>query len=150
MTKVAFHFNVPDKMHYICRLLRKAAQAQARVVVFGPQQELNTLDEALWAFSPQSFVTHCWSHDGLHTASLSSVVLNPIENTNAEHVMPHHQVLLNVGHTMPEGYETFERVIEVVGLSENDKSQARQRWKQYAQRGYILLKHDLSSKLAAV
>jgi DNA polymerase-3 subunit chi len=150
MTEVAFHFNVPDKMHYVCRLLRKASQAQARVVVSGPQQELNTLDEALWAFSPQSFITHCWSHDGVDMANLSSVVLYPLENTNAVQAMPHHHILLNLGQTMPPGYETFERVIEVVGLSEDDKSHARQRWKQYAHRGYTLVKHDLSSNMAAV
>ena len=27
MTEVAFHFNVPDKLHYTCRLLRKARAA---------------------------------------------------------------------------------------------------------------------------
>ena len=48
MTEVAFHFNVPDKMNYVCRLLRKATLAKARVVVAGPQQALQTLDEALW------------------------------------------------------------------------------------------------------
>lgn len=149
MTEVAFHFNVPDKMNYVCRLLRKASLAQARVVVSGPQQELNTLDEALWAFFPQSFVSHCWSHDGVDMASLSSVVLNAVENTNAEQDMPHHHILLNLGQSMPQGYETFERVIEVVGLSEEDKSHARERWKQYAHRGYTLVKHDLSSKMTA-
>jgi len=29
MTEVAFHFNVPDKMNYVCRILRKASQAKA-------------------------------------------------------------------------------------------------------------------------
>ena len=44
MTEVAFHFNVPDKLNYICRLLRKATQAKARVVVSGPADALKTLD----------------------------------------------------------------------------------------------------------
>ena len=30
MTEVAFHFNVPDKLVYTCRLLRKACRARAR------------------------------------------------------------------------------------------------------------------------
>jgi len=33
-------------------------------------------------------------------------------------------------------------------LSEEDKIQGRERWKQYAHRGYTLVKHDLSSKTA--
>jgi DNA polymerase-3 subunit chi len=148
MTEVAFHFNVPDKMNYVCRLLRKASQAKARVVVAGPHQALQTLDEALWTFTATSFVAHCWSSDASSQTDLSSVILKNQDNPSDDAVMPHHEVLLNLGNTMPQGYETFERVIEVVGLSEEDKSQARERWKQYAQRGYTLVKHDLSLKTA--
>ena len=148
MTEVAFHFNVPDKMNYVCRLLRKASQAKARVVVAGPQQALQTLDEALWTFSPQSFVAHCWSSDADPKTDLSPVILQPQDNASDDSQMPHHEVLLNLGNTMPQGYETFERVIEVVGLSDEDKTLARERWKQYAHRGYTLVKHDLSSKAA--
>ena len=50
---------------------------------------------------------------------------------------------------MPQGYETFERVIEVVGLSDEDRSHARERWKNYAKRGYSMVKHDLTPKGAA-
>jgi hypothetical protein len=35
MTEIAFHFNVPDKLAYSCRLLRKAYLSGARVVVTG-------------------------------------------------------------------------------------------------------------------
>jgi DNA polymerase-3 subunit chi len=148
MTEVAFHFNVPDKMNYVCRLLRKASQAKARVVVAGPHQALQTLDEALWTFTATSFVAHCWSSDASPKTDLSSVILKNQDNASGDAEMPHHEVLLNLGNTMPLGYETFERVIEVVGLNEEDKSQARERWKQYAQRGYTLVKHDLSDKAA--
>jgi DNA polymerase-3 subunit chi len=63
--------------------------------------------------------------------------------------LPHHEILLNLAQSMPEGYETFERVIEVVGLGEEDKTHARERWKTYSQRGYTLVKHDLHAKSAA-
>ena len=33
--------------------------------------------------------------------------------------------------TLVEGFETFARVIEVVSLEENDRQQARTRWKTY-------------------
>jgi DNA polymerase-3 subunit chi len=149
MTEVAFHFNVPDKLNYICRLLRKATQAKARVVVAGPADALQTLDEALWTFSAQSFITHCWSSDALPQAQLSQVVLQNSDSPTQETALPHHEILLNVGNHMPQGYETFERVIEVVGLSDEDKSHARERWKNYAKRGYSMVKHDLTPKGAA-
>jgi DNA polymerase-3 subunit chi len=145
MTEVAFHFNVPDKMNYVCRLLRKAAQAKARVVVTGPPEELKNLDEALWTFSPQSFIAHCWSTDDLTKTQLSLVILQEDGAAVIAATMPHHEVLLNLASSMPQGYETFERVIEVVGLSEEDKTHARARWKTYSKRGYTLVKHDLNA-----
>ena len=151
MTEVAFHFNVPDKMNYVCRILRKASQAKARVVVSGPPEELQSLDEALWTFSAHSFIAHCWSTDDLTKTQLSCVVLQPSEaDTKQVSVpLPHHEILLNLALFMPEGYETFERVIEVVGLAEEDKTHARERWKTYSQRGYTLVKHDLNAKSVA-
>ncbi|MDR3004056.1 MAG: DNA polymerase III subunit chi, partial [Acidovorax sp.] len=31
MTEVAFHFNAPDKLGYVCRFVRKALRHDARV-----------------------------------------------------------------------------------------------------------------------
>ena len=59
MTEVAFHFNAPDRMAYVCRLLRKAVASGARVVVTGMPEALRQLDTALWTFSPVDFVPHC-------------------------------------------------------------------------------------------
>ena len=43
MTEVSFHFNAPDKVAYACRLLRKAMNGGARVVVAGEPQALAQL-----------------------------------------------------------------------------------------------------------
>ncbi|MEK9802900.1 MAG: DNA polymerase III subunit chi [Curvibacter sp.] len=45
---------------------------------------------------------------------------------------------------MPDGFEQYERVIEVVSLDEDDRLQARARWKQYTARGYTIQRHDLN------
>jgi DNA polymerase-3 subunit chi len=63
--------------------------------------------------------------------------------------LPHHHVLLNLGHELVKGFEAFERIIEIVTNDEQDKSQARIRWKHYADRGYPLQRHDLSAKAVA-
>ena len=55
---------------------------------------------------------------------------------------PHHQVLVNLGASVPDGFETFERLIEVVTEDEADRLQARERWKHYAARGYAITRHD--------
>ncbi|MDR0479141.1 MAG: DNA polymerase III subunit chi, partial [Burkholderiaceae bacterium] len=59
MTEIAFHFNVPGKLPYACRLLRKIYQSGSRVRVVGEQDLLGQLDQALWTFSAQDFIPHC-------------------------------------------------------------------------------------------
>ena len=59
MTEVAFHFNMPDKVAYACRLVRKASRAGTRVVVTGEPTLLRSLDTELWTFSPLEFIPHC-------------------------------------------------------------------------------------------
>ena len=59
---------------------------------------------------------------------------------------PHHEVLLNLSDEVPQGFGSFERLIEVVGCDEADRAAARVRWKHYMQRGYALVRHDLAPR----
>jgi DNA polymerase-3 subunit chi len=140
MTEVAFHFNAPDKLGYACRLLRKAWGSGARVVVTGASDLLNELDIALWTFSPLEFVPHCLgASQGEAVQARTPVVLS-----EAPRSAPHQQVLVNLGGGIPDGFERFERLIEVVTQDDQDRQQARQRWKHYADRGYAIVRHDLA------
>ena len=64
MTRVSFHFNVPHRLGYACRLLRKATRQNARVTVTAPVATLAELDAALWTFDPTEFVPHVLVRDG--------------------------------------------------------------------------------------
>ena len=140
MTEVAFHFNAPDKLGYACRLLRKAVASGARVVVTGAPEQLRALDVELWTFAPLEFVAHC------HAASSSPQVLaaSPVVLADSAEAAPHRQVVVNLGDTVPAGFERFDRLIEVVTGEEQDRQQARSRWKHYADRGYSITRHDLA------
>jgi DNA polymerase III subunit chi len=139
MTEVAFHFNVPERVAYTCRLLRKAVLGGSRVVVTGDAQTLRQVDVALWAFSALDFVPHCLGLSDPVVSAHSPVVL--IETPLPA---PHQQVLLNLGARVPEGFEQFERLIELVTADDQDRANARQRWKHYADRGYAITRHDLA------
>lgn len=144
MTEVAFHFNAPEKLAYACRLLRKAAAAGAKVVVTGEPRLLRELDVALWTFAPLEFVAHCYAPAaGDAVLAASAVVL-----ADTTRQAPHQQVLVNLGAQVPEGFERFERLIEVVSQDDDDRQQARARWKHYADRGYAITRHDLATKEA--
>jgi DNA polymerase-3 subunit chi len=141
MTEVAFHFNAPDPVAYACRLLRKAVSSGARMVVLGVPDTLQQLDLALWTFSPPDFVPHCHVDSDPRIVAMSPVIL-----ASSTESLPHQQVLLNLGHRVPDGFERFDRVIEVVGLDDEDRQLARGRWKHYTDRGYTITRHDLNLK----
>jgi DNA polymerase-3 subunit chi len=141
VTGVEFHFNAPDKLGYACRLLRKAAAKGAKVAVTADAALLRELDSVLWTFAPLEFVPHCQSN-----APAAMLDASPIVLCEAARSAPHHQVLVNLGDEVPEGFERFERLIEVVTRDEGDRAGARARWQHYKGRGYALERKDLELK----
>ncbi len=125
-------------MAYACRLLRKAVGAGAKVIVTGAPATLKQLDGALWAVSPTDFVPHCLMRGDPRVIAASPVIL-----TTRVDSAPHREVLLNLGGAIPQGFDTFQRVIEVVSLDEDDRLAARARWVEYTRLGYTLRRHDL-------
>ena len=140
MTEIAFHFNVPDKLTYGCRLLRKAYLSGTRVVVTADRGVLAELDQWLWRFSATEFVPHC-----LATAPENRLAASPVVLAESLAEYPHQDVLVNLGPGIPADFERFERFIEVVAQAQEDIVAARSRWKHYAARGYALKKHDLAA-----
>ena len=56
-------------------------------------------------------------------------------------------MLLNLGETVPVGFDQFAKVVEVVSASdEQDRQLARTRWRQYASQGFEIVRHDLVLK----
>ena len=142
--QVAFHFNVADKASYLCRLLRKAVHAGSRVIVTGAPGQLEDLDRRLWTFAPQEFVAHCGSDALPGMLQVTPVVLAGSLDDPALQDLPR-QVLLNLGAEVPDGFERFERLIEVVSLDDEDRLAARQRWRRYAEGGFSMTRHDAAS-----
>ncbi len=142
MTEVSFHFNVPDRTLYACRLLRKATKQGARVVVTGADDVLGGLDRALWTFDPIEFVPHLRVRPG--TPIAPRLCGTPILLAASGVVeTAHHDVLVNLGVEVAEGFESFSRVIEIVAVGEADRLAARGRWKYYANRGYAIERHEV-------
>ena len=144
MSTAAFHFNVDNRLHYTCRLVRKAVAAGNRLVVTGPGDTLAQLDRDLWALSATEFLPHCHGSEPGPLAHRSPVLL--CESLDGVAVR---DVLINLAESVPVGAEGFERVIEVVTADPVERSQARLRWKHYAHVGMPLIQHDLSHKAPA-
>jgi DNA polymerase-3 subunit chi len=141
---VAFHFNVEERLPYTCRLVRKALAAGTRLVITGSPETLKQLDRDLWTFSATEFLPHCGADDPGDMVQKSAVLL-----ADALSELPLRDVLINLGHAVPQGFEQFERVIEVVSLDPDELVPARQRWREYAQSGHKLVRHDLGPRAQA-
>ena len=139
MTEVAFHFGAPDRLAYTCRLLRKATATGARLLVRSTPDLCAELDAALWNLGPTEFISHC-NATAVQAVRARSAVLLVDEADALDAGFP---VLVNLGDDVPQGFEQFQRVIEVVSTDEQDRSLARQRWKQYTALGYTITRHDL-------
>ncbi|HTH43773.1 MAG TPA: DNA polymerase III subunit chi [Oxalicibacterium sp.] len=133
MTRIDFHSNVPDKIAYACRLIRKARSADCKVVILAKDaQQLAALDEQLWTFSEHDFLPHVKLDDPL--AAQTPILLTIDDAMEA----PHHQILINLSDAPPGHFARFERMFEVVSSDETDKSAGRERYRYYQQRGYPL------------
>lgn len=142
MTEVSFHFNVPDRTEYTCRLLRKATRLGSKVVVTGAPPLLAHLDRALWSFDPLEFVPHVMARAGEPLAA--RLRTTPVWLVSELAHAGHHDVLVNLHDDAPAGFESFARVIEIVTADEQDRAAARLRWKHYAARGYAIDRHEVA------
>ena len=138
MTDIEFHVNVPDKLQYSCRLLRKAYRSGAKAVVTAEPDLLLQLDQMLWSYSATEFLPHCRGN-----SAATTMASTPIWLVDTLDVCPAGSVLINLGQQVPGDFERFERFIEVASSADSDRLAARDRWKYYRDRGYSLKRHEL-------
>jgi DNA polymerase-3 subunit chi len=138
--KVEFHSGVADKLGGACRFLRKAQAAGAAVVVCGDRATLDRLDVALWSFDPLSFVAHARLRGPAVPAK--ALARTPIWLVDDAQTIAASGLLLNLGPAMVEGWESFERIVEIVSTDAEDARAGRQRWRQYSSRPDLDLVHQ--------
>jgi len=141
VTTVTFHFNVANRLDYVRRLARKEQAAGARSVVVADADTLEQLDSDLWLTATTDFLPHCRDMAPPRVRARSPLVL-----TSGVPSGPAADVLINLSDAIPQGVESFDRVIEVVGLDPQERSAARQRWRQYAAEKLELLQFDAGGR----
>ena len=139
MSQVSFYTGVPERLTYLCRLLRKAQQSGARIGVVGPANLLDRLDRELWTFGALEFVPHVRLRPGRDLPA--RLADTPIQLSEAATELPHREVLLNIGADLPEGFDAFQRVLEVVSKDPEQVQAGRQRYKRYEQLGHAMTHH---------
>lgn len=140
MTQIDFYAQVDDKLLTACRLTAKARSHGLRVTLFCPDTETAArLDRMLWTATPTGFLPHC-------RADAEMAATTPILIDTTGDASTHDEVLINLHTERPANFSRFQRLAEIVSANNDDRSNARERYKFYRDRGYAIRTHDLSGK----
>jgi DNA polymerase-3 subunit chi len=138
MTRIDFFFNVEDKQQKIADLSEKALKKGRKLMLFAPDMaSAHALDHFLWTHTPTGFLPHC--HANQPQANMTPIIIS-WENEP----LIHDDLLINLQNQHPPFFSRFSRVIEIVGLEEEDKIKARERYRFYRDRGYQIKSFDTS------
>jgi DNA polymerase-3 subunit chi len=140
MTKVDFYTGSEDKLRTACQLSHKAMQNGLRVLLHTPDAACTAaLDELLWHYPATAFIPHCLSRD-------AGAAEMPVVLSHETEALPHSELLISLHTACLPFFSRFERVIEIVGLDEEDARLGRERYGFYRDRGYEMRHFDLRKK----
>jgi DNA polymerase III subunit chi len=143
MSRVDFYVlseETPDaRLRCACRLAERAVEQGMRVYVqTAAAADAQRLDELLWTFNDRSFLPHEIFAGAPASHPLVMIMLG--EATAPE---SHRQLLVNLTDAVPEQPQAYERIAEIVDTDPERKRSARDRYKQYRERGCALESHNL-------
>lgn len=120
-----------------CRLADKAYRLGHTVYIAASSEaQAATLDDLLWTFRQDSFVPH--ERYPLISAEGSPVLIGVAAPTEVTA-----QVLINFTDALPDGFERYERVVELVDAHPDVLAASRERFKHYRERGFAPETHKL-------
>ena len=120
-----------------CRLADKAYSLGHTVYLLAASEaQATALDDLLWTFRQDSFIPH--ERYPLAGEEASPVLVGTVLPTEAGA-----QVLINCADRLPEGFERYERVVELVDQNPEVLAKSRERFKQYRERGLTPETHKL-------
>jgi DNA polymerase-3 subunit chi len=99
------------------------------------------LDSALWAFEPAEFVPHLNLSAGAVDPDL--VAATPVLLLERALDLAHREILLNLNAEMPDGFEQFQRVLEVVSRDDEQVQAGRLRYRRYEELGVSVSHHKV-------
>ncbi len=120
-----------------CRLADKAyTLGHAVYILTASEAQAAALDDLLWTFRQDSFIPH-------ERYPLAGEEGSPVLVGAAPPVEVSAQVLINFTDVLPEGFERFERVVELVDSQPEVLAKSRERFRQYRERGLTPETHKL-------
>lgn len=144
MTRIDFYILASDsteaRLRFACRIADKAFQQRQQVVLQAASAgEAEQLDELLWTFAQSSFVPHRVVRAGVAGVPTEPVLIVHGESSPG---LPA-ECLINLDTRVPENFSRYLRVAEIVDADSARRTQGRERFRFYRDRGYELKTHDI-------
>ena len=140
MQKIDFHFNVPDRLHYACRVARTVYYKRRLSLAFWTTDagRLHALDGLLWRFDDLAFLPHV-SASSPHADETPILLSTNLAELKGD-------VLVLLDDHLPENWRTefarFKRVIDVVSTNPDELRLSRERYRAYRKEGVELSAYD--------
>jgi len=120
-----------------CRVTDKAYSLGHTVYILTTSEaQAAALDDLLWTFRQDSFIPH-------ERYPLAGEESSPVLVGMALPAEVDAQVLINFTDVLPEGFERFQRVVELVDQHPEGLAKSRERFRQYRERGLTPETHKL-------
>ena len=138
MTRVDFYILPEDNrispLNYTARLVEKAFRRGHQIYIHTVDAtQTHQLSEELWQ-RPESFLAHGDDTASQHQAIQISHLGEPGQ---------HGDVMVNLAGTIPSFFSRFQRVAEIVPGKPESRSQSRDNFRYYKERGYALKTHNI-------
>lgn len=143
MTRIDFYVlpgvMARDRQVTACRLAEKAYRSGHRVYLqAATAHDGAMLDDLLWTFKQNSFVPHArWEGDDVPDV--------PVLIGHQPSPPCCSDVLINLAAPIPDAYERFARIVEIVDAEDACRDAGRRRYRFYRDRGHVPVTHKLES-----
>ena len=129
----------PQRWAFACRLTEKAYLRDMRVVILNDSAaDARALDDLLWTFNDRSFIPHqlCTNEQAPDPATKVYLTALPAAAPPAD-------LLVNLTDRLPEQWQRFARIAEIIDAGEERRRLGRERFKSYRDLKVALETHQL-------
>ena len=142
MTRISFLHSANDRIQSAAQWLQQAWGRREAILVYVPDSEAAArLDRILWTQPALSFLPHC-RIDAPLAGQTPILLTDRLDNP------PQENCLLNLADELPPTFSRFEHLVEIVSTDDSDRLPARERFKFYRERGYVITSQDISGGLS--
>jgi DNA polymerase-3 subunit chi len=123
---------------FACRLAEKAYLGDLKIgIVHDKLSDARALDELLWTFNERSFVPHgLCVDDGYDSAA-------PVHVGFDAGRLPPVDLLVNLADRMPQGFDRFARIAEIIDADPERLRLGRERFKSYRDLKFTIESHQI-------